>query len=52
MEIIHWNAMTQNRGHQKRGSGDVCGFIPMRTDIGGMPGEGVTRKGAQPGQDP
>ena len=46
--------MTQNRGVDIEegggGGGYVCGVIPMRTDIGGMPVEEVNRKGAQPGQ--
>ena len=32
------------------GGGDIFGVITVRPDIGGMPGGGVSGKGAQPGQ--
>ena len=34
----------------EEGGGDVCGFITMCSDIGGMPSVGVPGKGAQPGK--
>ena len=37
--------------HQRKGGGDIYGFIPMNSEISGMTSVGFPGKGSQPGQD-